>query len=225
MCTINARLPLMHSESDVVDFTSKDVIGQKLHQRRPQKLRTALNDTGSRKLHRQRGLWGSLGLSTPTTACAVAAAACSLFACSLRSESGSYAHFCSRPCLSTVRWARLSTHRHTLCEIRALMPTLVVSIGSHMQHLDTSLEPTRPGAPLAHLESTRVTHIDSTKNAIICTKKWQSFVLVPKRMKRPARRSNRKQPSCKIPERILHVGNYFSGGAKEQEEEEDDRYT
>ena len=26
--------------------------------------------------------------------------------------SGSYVHFCPRPCLSTCRWARLATHRH-----------------------------------------------------------------------------------------------------------------
>ena len=30
----------------------------------------------------------------------------------LHKVSGSYVHFCPRPCLSTCRWARLATHRH-----------------------------------------------------------------------------------------------------------------
>ena len=40
--------------------------------------------------------------------------------------SGSHDHFCSRPCSSTCRWARLSTHRHSgpHSAIRALVPTL-----------------------------------------------------------------------------------------------------
>ena len=39
--------------------------------------------------------------------------------------SGSYVHFCPRPCSSTYRWAKLPTHRHkgtTLNEVRALTP-------------------------------------------------------------------------------------------------------
>ena len=64
--------------------------------------------------------------------------------------SGSHVHFCPRPCSSTYRWAKLSTHRHkgtTLNEVRALtLPSAVKppcvchrqetgqsSIGSHTQ--------------------------------------------------------------------------------------------
>ena len=43
--------------------------------------------------------------------------------------SGSYVHFCPRPCPSTYRWAKLLAHLNkgsTLNEIRALTPPLPV---------------------------------------------------------------------------------------------------
>ena len=78
--------------------------------------------------------------------------------------SGSYVHFCPRPCLSAIRWAMLATHRHigphSVCIPRARTPTLAVqphmchrqreavSSGSHMQQdMGISLAPPHLGAP------------------------------------------------------------------------------
>ena len=47
--------------------------------------------------------------------------------------SGSYVNFYPRSCSSTCRWARFSTHRHTLCVFRALVSTLAFA-PPHVRH-------------------------------------------------------------------------------------------
>ena len=44
--------------------------------------------------------------------CLVLSCPCVQPVCSHTKGSGSYVHFCQRPCLSTCRWSRLATHRH-----------------------------------------------------------------------------------------------------------------
>ena len=91
--------------------------------------------------------------------------------------SGSYVHFSPRPCPSTDRWARLSTHRHhgsTLCARSEPSYSLwplnhrmcvvawrrgAVSNGSHMQqYVDTSKAPPHLGAPFSLVENVDVSN-------------------------------------------------------------------
>ena len=125
----------------------------------------------------------------------------SLFVSWLSTGPGPYARFRSRPWLRTVRWTWLVFSPSLLTtlrvKIRALMSTLTVlpsqmsSSGhravsfwlTHAKDLDISEEPPLPDAPLPYLE----------KMKQFFPKKWQSFVLVTKRV-RNNWKSNRFQP-------------------------------
>ena len=105
-------------------------------------------------------------------------------ACSHTKVSGSYVHYCPRPCSSTCRWARLATHRHwgplhvypeLLCQLWPCNQHVchrqrdwAVSIGSHMQQdMDISEALPHLGAPIPLFEYRSLQKTTIQKLAII----------------------------------------------------------
>ena len=111
----------------------------------------------------------------------------------IHKDSGSYVHFCPRPCLSTCRWARLATHRHSgphsvciLCSCahfgRVTIACVIakrdwaVSVG-FCRTRGISQEPPCPLFDTVHVRKPR-----SKKLAIFSCETSLSFVSVPTRV-------------------------------------------
>ena len=126
---------------------------------------------------------------------------------SFHTGSGSYDHFCPRPCSSTYRKAKLSTHRHTgttlcaqsvlSCLTLAVQPPDVcpcqrdwaVSIRSHMQQdMDTFQAPPPLGAPFSLFENHSRQKPRFKQLTITLRDTWLSSVGVATHGLHPARR-------------------------------------